>query len=223
VRFLSEASNFPEQNTQFSRCAEAARRRSLISFVLGKEKTRMQLTFRPAITARVLTGLGAATGAIGVAAMMSTATAPSARADDFTDTIATVESEYADGQTAFSAALADFGSNHLTTGTALLFDGFDDDFLAAPNILAAGTVEGLTNETYDLSAANFDLSVPASFAAGLSNAESIFSEGQGFFSAAAADVSAGAYGDATYYDLFGMDFVSIVPLEEILLGSVASF
>jgi hypothetical protein len=171
----------------------------------------------------ILASLGAAAGAIGVAALVSTAAAPTARADDFTDTIATVETEIADGQTAFTSALSDFGSNHLTAGTAAFFDGLDNDLLSAPNTLLAGTVEGLTNEPYDIAAQIFDLPQPATFAEGVTNAEQLFTDGQGLLSVAASDLASASYGDAVFFDLFGTDLVSIVPLEEVLLGSVASF
>src|SRR5271166_3881800 len=49
----------------------------------------------------VLVGLDAAVGAVGAAAMMSAATAPTARADDFTDILNGVEGNFAAGQTAF--------------------------------------------------------------------------------------------------------------------------
>jgi hypothetical protein len=168
-----------------------------------------------------LIGLGAATGAVGVAALMSTATAPSARADDFTDTIAVVEAEYAAGQGAFTAAFTDFAGNHLATGTAAVFDGLDDDFVAAPNLLVAGTVEGLTKEAFDLTVQPFDFSVPATFADGLSAAQQAFADGQNLLNAADAALSAGQYGDAAYFDLLGGDFLSIIPLQEVMLGSLA--
>jgi len=168
----------------------------------------------------LLVGLTAAAGAFGAAAMISTATA---RADDFTDTIATAETELADGQAAFTVAETDFDSNLLTAGTAALFSGVDDDVLSAPNTLLAGTVEGLTNETYDLGTQFFGLGVPGTFTDALSFAESAFEGGLSFFSDGATALSAGDYGDAVSDDLFGMDLVSIVPLQEILLGTLASF
>jgi hypothetical protein len=41
-----------------------------------------------------LVGVAAAAGAFGVAVMMSAATAPTARADDFTDVISEVDADY---------------------------------------------------------------------------------------------------------------------------------
>ena len=45
---------------------------------------------------QILIGLAAAAGAVGAAAMVSTATAPTARADDFTDIITYVDADFAD-------------------------------------------------------------------------------------------------------------------------------
>lgn len=64
----------------------------------------------------VLVGLDAAVGAVGAAAMMSAATAPTARADDFTDILNGVEGNFAAGQTAFDNASTDFGGDDVTDG-----------------------------------------------------------------------------------------------------------
>src|ERR1700689_2795012 len=64
----------------------------------------------------VLVGLAAAAGAFGVAAMISAATPPTARADDFTDIVNAVEAELAFGQAAFTTASTDFGSSDVTDG-----------------------------------------------------------------------------------------------------------
>jgi hypothetical protein len=180
----------------------------------------MQSTLSP--HARMLVGLGAAAGAFGVAVMMSATSAPTARADDFTDTIATVDTEIADGQVAFSSAASDFGSNLLTPGVAAFFDGVDNDLLAAPNTLLAGTIEGLANEPYDINAMIYDLPTPGTFADGLTDAQTLFADSAGVFNDAATDLAAGDYGQAVLFDLFGVDLATVVPLEEVLLGSVAS-
>jgi hypothetical protein len=170
----------------------------------------------------MLVGLGAAAGAFGVAAMMSAATAPTARADDISDIIAAVEGDYADGQASFSAAYSDFGSNELVPGLTAFIDGVDDDALSAPNNLLGGSLEALTNE--NITAADpLTLGAPFTFSEALTGAEASFSEGQSFFTEGASLFGIGEYGSASIYDLFGGDLVSIVPLEELLLGAAASF
>ncbi len=79
----------------------------------------------------VLVGLAAAAGAFGAAAMMSAATAPTARADDFTDIVNAAEGELAFGQTAFTTAFTDFGSSDVTDGLQALVNGSYDDLLCS--------------------------------------------------------------------------------------------
>jgi hypothetical protein len=170
----------------------------------------------------LLTALAAAAGAFGAAAMMTTATAPTARADVYSDIIASVDGDLTDGQAAFTTASADFASNQLANGLAALIDGFNDDALSAPANLLVGSVEALTNETITGSE-GWGLSAPSSFSEALTDAETIFTEGEGYFTSAATDLAGGEYGQAVLLDSFGADFVSIVPLEELLLGAAVSF
>jgi hypothetical protein len=169
----------------------------------------------------VLAGLAAAAGAFGVAAMMSTATAPTARADDFTDIVNAVEGELAFGQAAFTTAAADFGSSDVTDGLQALVNGSYDDLLGAPDSLYIGTVEALTNETVLPPSLDFNGDpAPTDFSDAVSNAQGAFSEGQLYFSDAATDLSAGDYGDAAYLDSLGAIFSFDLPAQELLIGGV---
>lgn len=85
-----------------------------------------------------------------------------------------------------------------------------------------GSVEALTNESVTGSEP-FGLIAPASFSDALTSAESIFTVGETYFTNGATDFATGDYGDAALLDLFASDYVSIVPLEELLLGAAASF
>lgn len=178
----------------------------------------MEHTFRPF----VLSGLASTAIAFGAAAMMAAATAPEARADDFTDVVAAVNDDLAGGQAAFDVAAADIGSSNLPGGLAAFFDGVDDDLLSAPNNLIVGTIEAPTNEPIDGPVVWTLTSVP-DFNTALENAWIEFTSGLGFFSDAVPDFSAGDYGDAVYLDLFGVDYIAVVPFEELLLGAAASF
>jgi hypothetical protein len=172
--------------------------------------------------AATMVGVVAAAGAFGVAAMMSAATAPTARADDFTDVINAVDADYAAGQPDFTTAFTDFSSNDLALGLAALFDGSNDDGLNAPNDLLIGTVEVLTNESVG-SSGPYTFSLPADFSDAVTAAESIFTEGEGYSADASSALSLGEYGTAAYYDLIGLDYSTVVPLEELLLGAAVSF
>jgi hypothetical protein len=170
----------------------------------------------------VLIGLVAAAGAFGAAAMMSAATAPTARADDFTDIINAVEGNFTDGQAAFTTAATDFGSNELVPGLAAFFDGVNDDSLSVSDNLLGGTVEAFSNEPIT-SIGGWLLSPPADFSAGVSDADAWFTGGETDLTDASSALTSGDYGQAAFDDLLGSEFVSIAPLEELLLGSVASF
>jgi hypothetical protein len=185
-----------------------------------EEMTAMQPTLRS--RARILVGLAAAAGAFGAAAMLSAATAPTARADDFSDIISAVDGDYAAGQAAYTDAFTDFGSNNVTAGLVELFDGVDDDVLSAPNNLLVGSLEALTNESVT-GDEPFGLFQPGSFSEALTTAESLINTGESYFTTAATDFTAGDYGEAALLDLFGADYVSIVPLEDLILGAAVSF
>jgi hypothetical protein len=169
----------------------------------------------------ILVGVGVAAGCLGVAAMMSAATAPTARADAYSDIIAAIDGDFADGQAAFTIAASDFGSNEFVPGLAALFSGVDDDLVSAPDNLLAGTVEALTNESVTGSQ-NLSFSAPASFADSVTAAGILVSEGEGLITDGAAFVSGGDYGDAIFIDILGGTFVSAAPLEELILGAAAS-
>lgn len=172
--------------------------------------------------ARILVGMAAATGALGALLMLSAATAPSARADDYTDIVNAVDGDFAAGQAAYTSALADFSSSDVTGGLTEFFDGFDDDALSAPNNLIVGSVEALANESITGSEP-IGFIAPANFSDALTAAESVFNIGETYFTNGATEFAAGAYGEAALLDIFGADYVSVVPLEELLLGAAASF
>jgi hypothetical protein len=169
----------------------------------------------------VLIGLTAAAGAFGAAAMMSSVSAPTARADEFTDVINAAVSELGDGQTAFGVAATDFASSDVPGGLAAFFNGVDDDFLSAPDTLYAGTIEAITGENFDAES-YYILTPPADFASALSSAESDFSLGESYYAAAPGYFEAGEYGGAAELDTSGFNDVFVLPLEQLLLGAAIS-
>ena len=94
----------------------------------------------------ILIGVAAAAGAFGAAAMMSAATAPTARADDTTLIIDAINGDYAVGQADFTSAFTDFGSGDFVGGLAYTFDGIDQDSVAATDNLLLGGVEALEGD-----------------------------------------------------------------------------
>jgi hypothetical protein len=169
----------------------------------------------------IFVGMTAVAGAIGAAAMLSVATAPTARADDFTDVIADVQADLGYGGTAFSNALTDFAGNAPVEGFANLFAASDNDLLSAPNNLIADSVAVLANESV-YGPVDIQLFVPTDFSDAVGYAQQFMTDGLDDLSDGATFLSAGEYGEAFIFDLFGADYATIIPLEEILLGSVAS-
>jgi hypothetical protein len=116
-----------------------------------------------------------------------------------------VDADLADGQYNFATALSDFSGGDFVPGLTSLFQGVDDDFLAAPDNLVIGTVEALAGEPLG-GPLPYDLGVPVNFAEQLTYAEQTFS---------------GAV--VSLFDvLTGADFASIAPLEDLILGVAAS-
>ncbi len=169
----------------------------------------------------MLIGFAAAAGAFGAAAVMSAATSPTARADDFSDIITYVDVDLSEGQDYATTAFSDFSSGDFVPGLTALFVGVDDDLLAAPDNFLIGTVEALAGEPLG-GPLLYDLGGEANLADGLSQAEVDFSGAVASFEDVPAELAAGDYGSATYDVLTGVDYLSVVPLEDLLLGAVAS-
>jgi hypothetical protein len=173
----------------------------------------------------ILVGLAAAAGAFGAAAMMSAATAPTARADDFSDIISAVDGDYTAGAAAFTTASTDFSGAEFAPGLASLFDGLDDDSVLAPENALIGTVEALTNQPLDfLSGGSYNYPVPSDFSDAVSHVESYFTyAADDSFPTAATDLAGGDYISALIEDTYGLDAVVVDPLQELLLGAAVSF
>jgi hypothetical protein len=171
----------------------------------------------------VLAGIGAAAGAFGVAVMMSAATAPTARADAFSDILSAVEADFTAGQADFATASADFGSGDPSEGLASFFSGLDDDVVGSENSVFLGTVEALLNEPTDSGGYFLDIGTVADFTSGLANAEASFSFGETDFAQAATDLFSGDYGDAADLEVSGSAFALVFAPEWLLEGVAASF
>jgi hypothetical protein len=169
----------------------------------------------------MLIGVAAAAGAFGAAAMMSTATAPTAGADAYTDIINAVEGDFTAGQGEFTHAFVEFGKSDPSQGLADLFSGANDDLISPGNNLFIGTVQALTNAPV-APLLQWAFAPVGNFSDGLSEAQAWFSVGESDLAAVATELSSGEYGNAAGSLALGFDYISIVPLEEILLGAAAS-
>jgi hypothetical protein len=170
----------------------------------------------------MLVGLAAAAGAFGAAAMMSAATAPTARADDFTDIVNSADFLLAAGQTAFTTADTDFASSDVIDGLQSFFNGVNDDSLGVPDIATLGTLEELAGDPIS-PGITFDYNLytpPTDFADALTQAQSYFSIGESYFTDAASNLASGDYVDAFYQSALGSAFTLDIPAQDLLIGSV---
>jgi hypothetical protein len=170
----------------------------------------------------VLIGLTAAAGAFGAAAMMSAATAPTARADDFTDVINAVDADYTIGAAAFTTADTDFSGGDFAPGLAALFDGVDDDSVVAPENFLIGTGDLLTNEAVDVTN-TYDWVLPTDFSNAVSVAEGFVDDSAAYFSTAGTELTGGDYLDAFMEYAYALNAFAVDPLQELLLGAAVSF
>jgi hypothetical protein len=182
----------------------------------------LQLAVRCPSTARVgLFGLAATAGAFGLAAMIAAASAPSARADDFTDIVNGVEADFAYGQASFSDAFSELGGGDVNDGLAAFFSGVDDDLVGAPDSVYIGSADALTNEPV-LGSFAFDIGSPGDFTAALTEVQSFAGDGEGYLTTAATEFAAGDFADAAYNSALGSAYLFDIDPEILLLGAVDS-
>jgi hypothetical protein len=163
-----------------------------------------------------LIGVAAAAGAFGVAAMVSAATAPTARADDFTDIITAIDGDLISGQTDFTAAFTDFSSN-VPEGLNAFYSGLDEDLWAAPTNLELGTVEALLGEPITGSL-GVDVGLPVDFSSAVTEAPTEISAGEAEFTAGATALASGDYATAVEDDAVGSLLVFDVSGQLLLIG-----
>jgi hypothetical protein len=102
-------------------------------------------------------------------------------------------------------------------------DGFDDYSLSPTYNLVPGTGKALEGDPVSGSSLAWGLFVPTDFAHGVSLAGNLFSEGQNILAEGASAFASGDFALGSADDILGADYVSILPLEEILPGAAASF
>jgi hypothetical protein len=170
----------------------------------------------------IFVGFAAVVGAVGAATMMAAATAPAARADDYTEIVANVETLLGDGQNAFTAADTDFAGNEIAAGLQSFFNGVDDDSVGVPDTAFLGTLQALAGDAIE-GPSNFDFNstaAPADFADAVSEAQSTFQLGEGYFNDAAAAFFSGDFVDAFRVAEFGSIDAFDYPAQLLFIGGV---
>jgi hypothetical protein len=172
--------------------------------------------------AGILVGLAAAVGAFGAAAMMSVSAAPIARADDYTEIVANVNSLLADGNAAFAAAETDFASSDVPAGLQYFFDGVSDDTLGVSDSASLGTLQALVGDAIE-GPSNFDFNfdtAPANFADAVTEAQDTYQLGEAYFNDAAISLFSGDFVDAFRVAEFGSIDAFVLPGQLLLVGGV---
>jgi hypothetical protein len=171
----------------------------------------------------MLAGLGAAAGAFAAAAMISAATAPTARADDpYADIIADVQAEFAAGQTALGEAATDFSNGDTGDGLTQLFIGLDDDFVGVPDDLEVGTTDALTNATViPASDFEFNFANPETLTAAVTEAQNFYTEGNNL-ATTIASLPPTDYADTALDNALSTAYQWILPGQIELIGELES-
>jgi hypothetical protein len=160
-------------------------------------------------------------GGVLIAALGQLATAPAARADDFTDIIndevAVIDAGYAD----LGTAATDFAGADFPDGLEQTLWGVDD-FLISPGELALiGSFDALTGAPV-IAAAAFEFGAnggpPTDLAQTITDLQGISATAQELFSIAAADFAASDPADGFSDDIAGLDMLLIVEPEYVLMG-----
>lgn len=165
----------------------------------------------------IIVGFGVAIVALSAAVMMSAGSAPTARADDFTDIINIVDGEFATGQSYFDLAATDFGSADVPDGLAALLSGVNNDVFATSDSILIGTAQALTGEPIEPLNDAFEVIASPNL---LTDFIDYSSMGASYLTAGAEALSAGAFGDGIGDLLVGSEFVSVFSAEALLVGSL---
>jgi hypothetical protein len=169
----------------------------------------------------MLFGLGAAAGAFGVAAMTSAATEPSARADAYTEIVSNVDADFAAGQTEFGIAETDFGSGDVNDGLAALFAGVNDDLVGAPDNVLVGTVDAFTGAPV-VGSWTFEPSFINNFSLVFFDVAKDLSIARADEAAALLDLQASSFALGLENAAMASEYSSVLPLEALVEGAVAS-
>jgi hypothetical protein len=176
---------------------------------------------------RIVVGLGAAAGGLLFAALGQLAGAPSARADNITDVIDSIQATDAVGQDLLSDAATVFSGGDVPDGLAAEFTGLDDILFNAQGDLYVNGYAALQGIDGPYSYQTFgDLPVPTDLTATSADVTQFFDYAQSSLTAAATDFGTGDLGnglaqltDATE-DWVAASQIEFIGLTDTLLGSL---
>jgi hypothetical protein len=171
----------------------------------------------------ILVALGAAASACTAAILMSAASAPTARADDFSDIVSDVQQLTAASQTDYTGALTAF-----ETGTGAGYaDGLEDLFAATNNgdllvsdEILLGSVEALQNQSIDGIGPLSPFVPEPDIATAVADLQNTVAMGQQYLADIPTELSAGDYSFAVEDYINGSFYTLYIPGEQLLSAAV---
>jgi hypothetical protein len=165
--------------------------------------------------------IGFGAGAAVAVALSQLATAPTARADDFTDVFDNVQFVIGQGQGQLAAAAADFANSEPANGLSMAIAGVDNISVAAQEDAFAGTIDALLGHTpsetfFGLFPSGLDL------ATAMADAQAAISEGQSIFADALTDFGNADFVDGLALAVDASNDINVLAPDFLLLGFVDS-
>lgn len=179
-----------------------------------------------ALRQRRMCGIGAAAGALLAGALSQLATAPTARADDFTAILSNVETTLTEGQALFTAGQAEFFLGTpagFAAGLALDTAGSNDNLIGATEDIIAGLTQAAAGET-PMGVFGFPVVVVPATVADLQTAVTAdFTAGADAFNSADAAFALGTpdgFAAGVVESLVGLDYDAVIAPDQALLGGL---
>lgn len=150
-------------------------------------------------------------------ALSQSATAPIARADDFTDVFNNVQFAISQGQSQLANAAADFANSDPVHGLAMAITGIDNIDIAAQQDAFAGTLDALMGQTpFDNVFGLFPVGLDPATA--MADAQGLISDGQTFFAQALADFGNADFVDGLTFGVAAYDDIFVIAPDFMFLG-----
>jgi hypothetical protein len=164
--------------------------------------------------------LGVAAGAL-TAALSQLATAPSARADVYSDILDNVQSVAGVGQSELSLAALDFSQMDFGYGLSLSIAGADNAGLAPQEDLLVETIDALTGNP--LRFYDFGYFAPTDLTTAIADAQGVISDGQVYLGSALSDFGSGDFVDGLAQYIAALNDMFVTAPQEVFIGAADTF
>jgi hypothetical protein len=169
----------------------------------------------PRRTRGAVAGLGV--GAMLAVTLSQLATAPTARADDFTEVFDNVQVAISQGQSQLAAAAADFANSDPAHGLAMAIAGIDNIDITIQEDAFVGTLDALMGQTpFDNLFGLFPAGLDPSTA--MAEAQGLLSDGQTFFAQALAEFGSADFVDGLAFGVGAYNDILVLAPDFLFLG-----